>query len=99
MSFRLAALVAAIAFSAFALGLGTASAAARSDVLCGEKAQISVTITDSAGQPVSDHTLVEFVTNQGGVIAGTDTALAGGQVGGEIGPISSATAETFNGVA
>ena len=43
--------------------LTAASAAGPIDVTCGEKAQVSVTITDSAGQPVSDHTLVEFVTN------------------------------------
>ena len=79
--------------------LTAASAAGPSDVTCGEKAQISVTITDSAGQPVSDHTLVEFVTNYGGVIAGTETALAGGQLGGQVAPLSSGTAETFNGVA
>jgi hypothetical protein len=77
------------------MAVGSASAAGPNDVTCGEKAQISVTITDSAGQPVSDHTAVEFVTNYGGVIAGADTSLAGGQIA----PLSSGTAETFNGVA
>jgi hypothetical protein len=99
MKTRLAGIAVAFVLGAFILGMHSASAATPNDVVCGEKAQISVTITDSAGQPVSDHTLVEFVTNQGGVIAGTETALAGGQLGGEVSPISSATAETFNGVA
>jgi len=82
----------------FALASSMAQAAPN-EVICGEKAQISVTINDSAGQPVSDHTLVEFVTNYGGVLAGTGTALAGGQLGGDVAPLSSTTAETFNGVA
>jgi hypothetical protein len=76
-----------------------AVAAGPNEVICGEKAQISVTIRDSAGQPVSDHTLVEFVTNYGGVLAGTGTAAAGGLLGGDTAPLSSTTAETFDGVA
>jgi hypothetical protein len=81
------------------LFLASASAATPDVVVCGEKAQISVTIKDAAGQPVSDHTLVEFVTNYGGVIAGAETVLAGGQLGSQVAPMSSGTAETFNGVA
>ena len=59
---------------------------------CGEAALISVTVLDSAGQPVSDHTLVEFVSNFGTVLAGTALS-AGGTT-----PLSNAV-ETFGGVA
>lgn len=71
-------------------------AADRTSVICGERVQITVTVKDAAGQPVSDHTLLEAVTNAGGVLGGT------GAVAGEFGlvsPLSSTVAETFNGVA
>jgi len=99
MKLRSALIASLLAFAFAAAWSLSPAAAAPDDVLCGEKAQISVTIKDSAGQPVSDHTLVEFVSNYGGVIAGTETSLAGGQIGGQVAPLSSATAETFNGVA
>jgi hypothetical protein len=71
-------------------------AADQTSVRCGERAQITVTVKDAEGQPVSDHTVVEAVTNFGGVLGGT------GAVAGEFGlvtPISSTLAETFDGVA
>ncbi|MPZ47862.1 MAG: hypothetical protein GEU75_00840 [Dehalococcoidia bacterium] len=71
-------------------------AADQTSVRCGERVQITVTVKDSQGQNVSDHTLVEAVTNFGGVLGGTG-AVAGQQ--GLVTPISSTLAETFNGVA
>jgi hypothetical protein len=64
---------------------------------CGEKATITATIKDSAGQNVSDHTRVELVTNMGGVLAGTGAVTAG--LGAGVVPVSSTVAETFAGVA
>ena len=72
--------------------------AAPSKLVCGEKATILVTITDAINQKVSDHTVVELITNYGGVIGGTGATLAfpGLQ---PVGPLSSGAAETFGGVA
>ena len=50
-------------------------AAAPTSLNCGEKATITVTVKDSAGQNVSDRTRVELVTNFGGVIGGTTATL------------------------
>ncbi len=75
-------------------------AAAPTSLNCGEKATITVTVKDSAGQNVSDHTRVELVTNYGGVIGGTTATLGPVNVtGGQVFPESSSSAETFNGVA
>jgi hypothetical protein len=75
-------------------------AAAPTSLNCGEKATITVTVKDSAGQNVSDHTRVELVTNFGGVIGGTTATLGPVNVaGGQVFPQSSSSAETFNGVA
>jgi len=69
---------------------------ALSNVICGESVPVTVTVKDAAGQPVSDHTRVEVVTNFGGVLGGTG-AVAG--QAGLVSPLSSTVAETFNGVA
>jgi len=75
-------------------------AAAPTSLNCGEKATITVTVKDSAGQNVSDRTRVELVTNFGGVIGGTTATLGPVSVaGGNVYPVSSTSAETFNGVA
>jgi len=75
-------------------------AAAPTSLNCGEKATITVTVKDSAGQNVSDRTRVELVTNFGGVIGGTTATLGPVSVtGGNVYPVSSSSAETFNGVA
>jgi len=71
-------------------------AASPTSVTCGEKSTITATVVDSIGQNVSDHTRVEFVTNLGGVIAGTG-AVAG--FAANVAPISSSVADTFGGVA
>ena len=74
--------------------------AAPTTLNCGEKATITATVKDSAGQNVSDRTRVELVTNFGGVIGGTAATLGPvGITGGQVYPISSSSAETFNGVA
>ena len=84
-----------------AVGLVTTrEAAAAEDITCGESTTISVTIRDAAGQPVSDHTRVEFVTNHGGVLAATTASLDPiALASGAVTPLSHTTAETFNGVA
>jgi hypothetical protein len=69
--------------------------AAPNKLICGEKATILVTVTDAINQKVSDHTLVELITNYGGVIGGTGSSLFFQNVN----PLSSSTAETFGGVA
>jgi len=75
-------------------------AAAPTSLNCGEKATITVTVKDSAGQNVSDRTRVELVTNFGGVLGGTTATLGPvGITGGNVYPVSSTSAETFNGVA
>ncbi len=73
---------------------GITVTAAPTSVTCGEKAAVQVSLADAAGQPVSDHTLVEAATNFGGVLAGTG-AIAGQQ--GLVSPVSSTVAETFGG--
>lgn len=75
---------------------GVTVTASPATLLCGEKATITVSVKDSIGQPVSDHTLVEAVTNAGGVLGGTG-AVAG--FGGPVVPVSSTLAETFGGTA
>jgi hypothetical protein len=75
---------------------GVTVTAAPATLTCGEKATISVDVKDAIGQPVSDHTLVEAVTNAGGVLAGTG-AVAG--QAGLVTPVSSTVAETFGGKA
>ncbi|MGE0687372.1 MAG: hypothetical protein AB7P33_11530, partial [Dehalococcoidia bacterium] len=75
---------------------GVTVTAAPSTLACGEKATITADVKDSIGQPVSDHTLVEAVTNAGGVLAGTG-AVAG--QAGLVSPVSSTIAETFGGKA
>jgi hypothetical protein len=72
--------------------------AAPTTVICGEKSTITVKVTDAIGQNVSDHTVVELVTNFGGVLGGTGGTLGFPGVG-AVNPLSSAAAETFNGVA
>jgi hypothetical protein len=72
--------------------------AAPSKVICGEKATILVTVTDAINQKVSDHTVVELITNYGGVIGGTGATLAFPGVN-PVTPLSSGAAETFGGVA
>src|SRR5215213_5338119 len=68
------------------------------DLVCGQAKVINATIKDAGGNPVSDHTRVEFVTNHGGVLAGTGATLDP-LAAGNVAPLSSTTAETFNGVA
>jgi hypothetical protein len=75
---------------------GVTVTAAPASLACGEKATVTVDVKDAAGQPVSDHTWVEAVTNAGGVLAGTG-AVAGGV--GLVTPVSSTVAETFGGKA
>lgn len=73
-----------------------AVAADQTSVICGDRIAITVSVKDSAGQAVSDHTLVEAVTTFGGILGGT------GAVAGNLGfvvPVSSTLSETFNGVA
>src|SRR3954470_1068874 len=74
------------------------TAHAADDIVCGESKVISATIRDAGGSPVSDHTRVEFVTNFGGVLGGTGATLDPLATG-YVAPLSSTTAETFNGVA
>jgi hypothetical protein len=62
---------------------------------CGEKSTITVTVKDSIGQNVSDHTPVNLVTNFGGVLAGGSPFFGSSFVS----PLSSGAGETFAGVA
>jgi hypothetical protein len=71
-------------------------AADATSVTCGDRVTITVTVHDSKGQNVSDHTLVEAVSTLGGILGGTG-AVAGNY--GFVVPVSSTLAETFNGVA
>ena len=66
--------------------------ASPTSVVCGEKSTIVATVVDSIGQPVSDHTVVEAITNAGGVLGGTGAVAA---FGGPVVPISSTIAGTF----
>ena len=68
--------------------------ASPTSVVCGEKSTIVATVVDSIGQDVSDHTVVEAVTNAGGVLGGTGAVAA---FGGPVVPISSTIAGTFGG--
>jgi hypothetical protein len=70
-------------------------AASPSSLRCGEKATITATVKDAIGQNVSDHTLIEMVTNLGGVLGGTGAVLSGASF---TAPISNTIAETFGGV-
>jgi hypothetical protein len=72
--------------------------AAPSKLICGEKATILVTVTDAINQKVSDHTVVELITNYGGVIGGTGATLGFPGIN-PVTPLSSGAAETFGGVA
>ena len=80
------------------LPFATLTAEAADDIVCGESKVINATIRDAGGNLVSDHTRVEFVTNFGGVLAGTGATLDP-LAAGYVAPLSSTTAETFNGVA
>jgi hypothetical protein len=71
-------------------------AASPKSLVCGEKATVTATVKDIAGQAVSDHTRVEMVTNLGGVLAGTGAVASSA---GPVVPISSTVADTFGGVA
>ncbi|HXH23462.1 MAG TPA: hypothetical protein VNN10_15695 [Dehalococcoidia bacterium] len=71
-------------------------AASPTSLRCGEKSTITVTVKDAIGQNVSDHTLVEMVTNLGGTIGGTGGVLS---FVGPVVPVSSNGAGTFGGVA
>ena len=95
---KLTALLAAVLSVAAFVSLSSSTASAADDLICGQSKTISVTVRDSAGQPVSDRTRVEFVTNFGGVLGGTGAILDPFAVG-YVPPLSSTTAETFNGVA
>jgi hypothetical protein len=68
------------------------------ELVCGEKAQILITVSDILNQPVSDHTPVELITNYGGVLGGTGSSLGFPGVN-PVNPLSSSAAETFGGVA
>ena len=72
--------------------------AAPTKLVCGEKATILVTVTDAINQKVSDHTVVELITNYGGVIGGTGATLGFPGIN-PVTPLSSGAAETFGGVA
>jgi hypothetical protein len=69
-------------------------AAAPTELVCGEKAEITVSVTDALNQPVSDNTRIEVITNFGGVLAGTGTSLYSGQ---PVNPLSSTTVEIYDG--
>ena len=66
--------------------------AAPTRVICGEKVTVNATVVDALGQPVSDHTPIEFVVNLGGT--GTAARLLG-----PVAPISSGVGRTLGGVA
>jgi hypothetical protein len=91
-------LVAALLAVTFLPFAALTAQAADDDLVCGQSKTINATIRDAGGSLVSDHTRVEFVTNFGGVLAGTGATLDP-LAAGYIAPLSSTTAETFNGVA
>jgi hypothetical protein len=61
-------------------------------VACGEKIGVVVQVQDATGQPVSDNTRVEVVTNRGGILAGTG-AVAANEA--NVVPVSSTVASTY----
>jgi hypothetical protein len=72
-----------------------AISASPTQVTCGEKSEITVSVTDALNQQVSDNTRIEVLTNYGGVLAGTGTSLTTNQ---PVNPISSTTVEIFSGI-
>jgi hypothetical protein len=68
--------------------------ASPTDVVCGEKSEITVSVTDALNQGVSDNTAIELITNYGGVIGGTGSSIVGTQ---PVDPLSSATVYIFGG--
>jgi len=70
--------------------------AAPTELICGEKAEITISATDALNQGVSDFTAIEVVTNFGGVVAGTGTSLLDLQ---PVNPLSSTTAILYDGSA
>jgi hypothetical protein len=69
-------------------------AASPTQLICGEKSEITVTATDKVNQQVSDHTFIEVVTNWGGVLGGTGSSLT---VGGPVDPVSNTTITLLKG--
>jgi hypothetical protein len=69
--------------------------ASPTSVVCGEKAQIAVSVTDALNQRVSDNTEIEVITNYGGVFGGTGSSLTSNQ---PVNPLSSTVVEVFDGV-
>jgi hypothetical protein len=68
--------------------------AAPTELICGEKSEITVTATDINNHHVSDNTRIEVLTNWGGVFGGTGTSLTTDQ---PVNPLSSTTVEIFDG--
>ena len=68
--------------------------AAPTELICGEKSEITVSVTDVNNRAVSDNTRVEVLTNWGGVFGGTGTSLTTNQ---PVNPLSSTTVEIFDG--
>lgn len=67
----------------------------KASVICGERVTVTAKITDTAGQPVSDHTLAEAISNLGSVLGGTGAVA---HFSAPVTPISSTVAETFSGI-
>jgi hypothetical protein len=67
----------------------------KANVACGERVTVTAKITDAVGQNVSEHTLAESFSNNGGTMGGTG-AIAG--FAAPITPFSSTVGETFSGV-
>jgi len=70
-------------------------AASPTTLVCGEKSEITVSVTDKLKQLVSDHTFIEVVTNWGGVLGGTGSSLT---FSGNVDPISNTTITLLKGV-
>jgi len=68
--------------------------AAPTELVCGEKSEITVTVTDINNRPVSDNTQIEIITNWGGVFGGTGSSLTSNQ---PVNPLSSATVDIIDG--
>jgi hypothetical protein len=68
--------------------------AAPTELICGEKSEITVSVTDANNRAVSDNTKIEVLTNWGGVFGGTGTSLTEDQ---PVNPLSSTTVEIFDG--